>query len=71
MDKLTTNGPDGITPNKEPPIPKRTDEADNAAVRAYGKALQRFHDFILHGAIPDDLLPFVQAEAPRFSKDGK
>jgi hypothetical protein len=53
---------------------KPADKAENVAVRAYGEALQRFHNFILHGAIPSDLLFFDRAETPEWrtyrNKDG-
>ncbi|HWE00386.1 MAG TPA: hypothetical protein VG345_15150 [Bryobacteraceae bacterium] len=61
LELKTTNGPrEGIT----------ADEPNNAAVCACGEALQRFHDFILYGAIPDDLLPFVRAEPRELARNG-
>jgi hypothetical protein len=71
LELKTTNGAlEGIMAGEEPATLKGTDEGNNAAVRAYGEALQRFHDFILHGTVPDDLLPFVRAETPGFSRGG-
>jgi hypothetical protein len=30
-----------------------------------------FHDFVLHGAIPEDLLPFIRAETQELRRNAK